>query len=164
MAASESYLSIRRVTKHFGGVVAVDDVSFEIRAGEFFSLLGPSGCGKTTLLRMLAGFETPSTGEIYLDSQPMSGVPANHRPTNMVFQNYAIFPHLNVAENIGYGLHNRGLNKRAIGRTVEEALERVRLSGYGGRRADHCRAASDNAWRWRGRWCASRRYSCSTSR
>jgi spermidine/putrescine ABC transporter ATP-binding subunit len=136
MAANESYIAIRSVTKHFGGVVAVDDVSFEIRAGEFFSLLGPSGCGKTTLLRMLAGFETPSTGEIYLDGQAMSGVPPNRRPTNMVFQNYAIFPHLNVTENIGYGLRNRGLDKRAISRTVEEALERIRLSGYGSRRAD----------------------------
>src|SRR5262245_3748750 len=106
--ADESYISLRGISKRFGSVSAVDDISFDIRKGEFFSLLGPSGCGKTTLLRMLAGFEFPDMGEIYLDGQPVSAVPANGRPTNMVFQNYAIFPHLTVAENIAYGLRKKG--------------------------------------------------------
>ena len=100
MASEESIIEIKSVSKHFGGVRAVDDITFNIRRGEFFSLLGPSGCGKTTLLRMLAGFEAPTKGEIYIDGQPMSAVPPHHRPTNMVFQSYAIFPHLTVAQNI----------------------------------------------------------------
>ncbi|MEA2779822.1 MAG: spermidine/putrescine transport system ATP-binding protein [Rhodospirillaceae bacterium] len=136
MTKVESYISIRGVTKHFGNVRAVDDVSFDIRAGEFFSLLGPSGCGKTTLLRMLAGFETPTAGEIFIDGQPMSAVPANRRPTNMVFQNYAIFPHLDVRRNIAYGLRKQRLTKAEIDATVERALELIKLPGYGDRRAD----------------------------
>src|SRR3546814_8963654 len=107
MTASDSMISIRNVSKHFGSVKAVDDLSFDIQRGEFFSLLGPSGCGKTTLLRMLAGFESPTSGEIFIDGQPVSAVPPNERPTNMVFQSYAIFPHLNVRQNISYGLRRR---------------------------------------------------------
>jgi ABC-type Fe3+/spermidine/putrescine transport system ATPase subunit len=135
MTKVEIYISIRGVTKHFGNVRAVDDVSFDIRAGEFFSLLGPSGCGKTTLLRMLAGFETPTSGEIFIDGQPMSAVPANRRPTNMVFQNYAIFPHLDVRRNIAYGLRKQRLAKAEIEATVERALELIKLPGYGDRQA-----------------------------
>ncbi len=100
----ESFISIQDVSKHFGSVRAVDRLSIDIARGEFFSLLGPSGCGKTTLLRMLAGFEFATSGEIFIDGQPMSSVAPNHRPVNMVFQNYAIFPHLNVKKNIGYSL------------------------------------------------------------
>jgi len=107
MSTDERFIDIRNVTKRFGPVVAVDNVSIEVPRGEFFSLLGPSGCGKTTLLRMLAGFESPSEGEIYIDDAPMSPVPPHLRPTNMVFQNYAIFPHLNVWQNIAYGLRRR---------------------------------------------------------
>jgi spermidine/putrescine ABC transporter ATP-binding subunit len=136
MAASDSIISIQGMSKHFGPVRAVDDVSFDIRRGEFFSLLGPSGCGKTTLLRMLAGFELPSAGELLIDGQPMSTVPPHARPTNMVFQNYAIFPHLNVRENIAYGLRKRKLGKAEIGRTVERALELIKMPGYGERRSD----------------------------
>ena len=108
---------------------AVDNISFDIHRGEFFSLLGSSGCGKTTLLRMLAGFEQPTEGEIFIDGEPMAGVPANHRPTNMVFQSYAIFPHLNVRENIGYGLRNAGISKDEAGKRVNNALELVKLVG-----------------------------------
>jgi spermidine/putrescine ABC transporter ATP-binding subunit len=135
-APADAYISIRGVTKQFGPVRAVDDLNFDIGRGEFFSLLGPSGCGKTTLLRMLAGFEAPTQGEIYIDGQPMATVPANHRPTNMVFQSYAIFPHLNVAENIGYGLRKRGLSREELAATVERALEMIKLPGYGKRRAE----------------------------
>src|SRR3546814_19819574 len=94
MTASDSMISIRNVSKLFGAVRAVDDLSFDIKRGEFFSLLGPSGCGKTTLLRMLAGFASPTTGELFIDGPPVTTVPHNERPTNMVFQRYAIFPHL----------------------------------------------------------------------
>jgi len=104
MSTNETIIRIQNVSKHFGDVVAVDDISIDIASGEFFSLLGPSGCGKTTLLRMLAGFESPTSGEMFIDGQPMSEIPPHHRPTNMVFQNYAIFPHLNVRGNIAYGL------------------------------------------------------------
>ncbi|MFZ5790350.1 MAG: ABC transporter ATP-binding protein [Pseudomonadota bacterium] len=136
MAADDSFISIRRVSKHFGLVKAVDDISFDIRRGEFFSLLGASGCGKTTLLRMLAGFEVPTSGEFLIDGQPMAAVPPHLRPTNMVFQNYAIFPHLNVHQNIAYGLRKKSMTKAEIDRTVEEALAMIKLPGYGNRRAD----------------------------
>jgi len=132
---TDAVIEIRDVSKLFGPVAAVDGVSFGIIRGEFFSLLGPSGCGKTTLLRMLAGFEQPSRGEILIDGQPMAGVPANKRPTNMVFQSYAIFPHLNVEENVGYGLRNRQLGKDEARSRVAAALDLVKLSGYGKRAA-----------------------------
>jgi spermidine/putrescine ABC transporter ATP-binding subunit len=131
----DSFISLRGISKHFGGVRAVDDVTFEIRRGEFFSLLGPSGCGKTTLLRMLAGFETPTRGEIYIDGQEMSSVPPNERPTNMVFQSYAIFPHLTVAQNIAYGLRKKGLTKQQMADTVAMALDMIKLPDYGDRGA-----------------------------
>ena len=107
MSDKSNFISFQTVSKNFGDVVAVDNVSADIAQGEFFSLLGPSGCGKTTLLRMLAGFESPSAGEIYIDDQPMSQVPPHKRPTNMVFQSYAIFPHLDVRKNLEYGLRFR---------------------------------------------------------
>ena len=126
--SDESFISIRDVSKHFGDVHAVDRVSMDIARGEFFSLLGPSGCGKTTLLRMLAGFEFPTMGEIFIDGQPMSSVAPNHRPVNMVFQNYAIFPHLNVKKNIGYSLNK--LSKAEVDARVSEMLELIKLPGY----------------------------------
>ena len=100
------------VTKRFGGVAAVDRVSLAIRPNEFFALLGPSGCGKTTLLRMLAGFERPSEGRILIDGEDMAGVVPNRRPVNMVFQSYAVFPHMTVAQNVAYGLRFRSDRKR----------------------------------------------------
>ena len=136
MTSNNDFVSLTDVSKHFGSVVAVDHLSFTISRGEFFSLLGPSGCGKTTLLRMLAGFESPTTGEIYIDGAPMSEVPPHHRPTNMVFQNYAIFPHLNVRANLAYGLRYDKIEKAEVGRRVEEALEMVKLPGFGNRRSN----------------------------
>ena len=126
----ESFISIQGVSKHFGDVHAVDNVSIDIARGEFFSLLGPSGCGKTTLLRMLAGFEFPTMGEIFIDGQAMSSVAPNHRPVNMVFQNYAIFPHLNVKQNIGYSLSDDNLSKVELNSKVGEMLELINLPGY----------------------------------
>lgn len=117
------------VEKRFGSFVAVSDLSLSLRQGEFFSLLGPSGCGKTTALRMIAGFQEPTKGKITIDGQDMEGIAANKRPTNMVFQSYAIFPHLDVGNNVAYGLRNRGIAKTEIDQRVSEALEMVELGG-----------------------------------
>jgi spermidine/putrescine transport system ATP-binding protein/putrescine transport system ATP-binding protein len=131
-----TFLSISRVCKSFGGLTVVDNVSLNVERGEFFSLLGPSGCGKTTLLRMIAGFETPDSGAIAIDGEPMNAVPPHRRPTNMVFQSYAIFPHLNVSDNIAYGLRKLRLPKNALQARVEAMLAAVRLEGLGGRAPD----------------------------
>ena len=133
---AESYvIKIEDVVKRFGSFTAVSDFSLHLVEGEFFSLLGPSGCGKTTAMRMIAGFESPSEGRIEVDGQDMAGIPANKRPINMVFQNYAIFPHLNVEDNIGYGLRCRGIAKAEIAQRVNDALEMVELSGLQNRKA-----------------------------
>jgi putrescine transport system ATP-binding protein len=125
-----------RVVKRYGDVVAVDDLSLSIHAGEFFALLGPSGCGKTTLMRMLAGFETPNEGRILIDGVDMAGVPPYRRPTNMMFQSYALFPHMSVADNIAYGLRQAGASKAEIAARVEEMLALVKLEGLARRRPD----------------------------
>ena len=119
-----------------GGVRAVDAVDMNIREGEFFSLLGPSGCGKTTTLRMIAGFETPSEGIIRVANVDVTDVPAHKRDMGMVFQNYALFPHRNVRENVGFGLRMRGMPRAVIARKVDEALALVALTGFGERRPD----------------------------
>jgi spermidine/putrescine transport system ATP-binding protein len=129
-----SDVEIVDVTKRFGDVVAVDHMRLRIAHGEFYSLLGPSGCGKTTTLRMIAGFEQPTEGEIFLDGQPIAGVPPYRRNVNTVFQHYALFPHMNVAQNVGYGLRQRKVDKAEQARRVGEALELVRLGGYAERR------------------------------
>ncbi len=135
MPSTEPMISISSVSKLFGQVKAVDDVTLDIARNEFFAILGPSGSGKTTLLRMLAGFETPNFGEIYVDGEAVSGVLPNRRPTNMVFQSYAIFPHLDVRENIGYGLLNKRMTKEQINAEVDAMLELIRLPNYGQRAA-----------------------------
>ena len=129
-------IEIDRVTRKFGEFIALDDVSLKIREGEFFSLLGPSGCGKTTLLRQIGGFDDPTSGAIRIDGQDMTGVPANRRPTNMVFQNYAIFPHLTVAQNVAYGLRKLRLDRRERERRVKEALAQVDMAHLGARRSN----------------------------
>ncbi len=133
MADRDPIILLQNVSKHFGSVKAVNEVSIEIRRGEFFSLLGPSGCGKTTLLRILAGFEIPTSGEVFIDGQPMSAVEPHARPTNMVFQNYAIFPHLNVRQNIAFGLRKKKLGDAEMRRTVDDALDLIKMPGYGDR-------------------------------
>jgi spermidine/putrescine transport system ATP-binding protein len=128
-------IRMQDVTKSFGSFQALKGIDTTIHEGEFFSLLGPSGCGKTTLLRMIAGFEEPTTGAIYIGDQPMAGIPANRRPTNMVFQSYAIFPHLSVADNVGYGLKRKKMSRAEIAAEVDKALGMVDLAGYGNRAA-----------------------------
>ena len=136
MTAPKPIITFENVTKRFGKLAAVDNVSLTVNEGEFFALLGPSGCGKTTLLRMLAGFETPTEGRILIDGQDISNVPPNKRPVNMVFQSYAVFPHMSVADNVAYGLVVDKVGKAERERRVEEALELVQLGGYGGRKPD----------------------------
>ncbi len=132
----QNIIEIRDVEKRFGSFIAVSELSLTLKQGEFFSLLGPSGCGKTTALRMIAGFMEPEEGEIRIDGQLMTDIPANKRPTNMVFQSYAIFPHLNVHNNVAFGLRKSGPSKSEIDQRVNEALEMVELTGMGGRQAD----------------------------
>ena len=127
---SENFIDIKNISRHFGSVKAVDNVSFSIKQGEFFSLLGPSGCGKTTLLRLLAGFESANQGEIFIDGIDVTTMPPNLRPTNMVFQNYAIFPHINVKKNIEFGMRKEKLSKQELDGRVQEVLSLVKLEGY----------------------------------
>src|SRR5882724_10333403 len=129
-------LRIEGVTKKFGVFRAVDRLSLDIRAGEFFALLGPSGCGKTTLLRMLAGFDAPDKGEIFLGGRDIAPVLPHRRPVNMMFQNYALFPHLSVKDNIAFGLKRLGLPKTEIDARVTEMLALVRLEGFDARKPD----------------------------
>ena len=124
------------ITKRFGKVAAVDNVTLDIREGEFFALLGPSGCGKTTLLRMLAGFEIPTEGQIYIDGKDVSHVPPNERPINMVFQSYAVFPHMSVLDNVAYGLKMDGVARAEREARAQEALELVQLGQLGARKPD----------------------------
>lgn len=131
---SAPLLSIKSVSKKFGAVVALEDVSLDVGAGEFFALLGPSGSGKTTLMRCIAGFESPDAGTIALSGVDLSGVPPYRRPVNMMFQSYALFPHLNVFENIAFGLRRQGETRDAIDARVNELLAMTQLSAFGHRR------------------------------
>ncbi|MDB5625283.1 MAG: spermidine/putrescine transporter ATPase subunit [Tardiphaga sp.] len=135
-AVATPLLRIDRVSKRFGDVGAVDDLSLEIGRGEFFALLGPSGCGKTTLLRLLAGFETPDTGRLLLDGADIAPVLPHRRPVNMMFQNYALFPHLSVRDNIAFGLKRAALPRAEINARVAEMVALVRLDGLEARKPD----------------------------
>jgi putrescine transport system ATP-binding protein len=126
-AVIEDYLRIVDVRKEFEGFVAVDDTNLSIRKGEIFALLGGSGCGKSTLLRCLGGFEKPTSGKIYLDGQVMNDLPPYERPINMMFQSYALFPHMTVEQNIAFGLKQDGLGKEAIAKRVQDMLNLVQL-------------------------------------
>jgi spermidine/putrescine ABC transporter ATP-binding subunit len=134
---SDAIVSIRNVSKLYpGGVTAVDNVSIDIAQNEFFALLGPSGCGKTTLLRMISGLEMPTSGQIVIGGEDMAFTPPNKRPTNMVFQSYAVFPHMTVEQNVAYGLKVTGVPRDEITRRVGEALEMVKLSALAARKPD----------------------------
>lgn len=134
MPEDEPIVRIEGITKHFGSVYAVDDVTLHIHRGEFFSLLGSSGCGKTTLLRMLAGFEVPSQGKIFLDGQDVTEIPPYDRPVNMMFQSYALFPHMSVADNIAFGLKQSGMPTAERQQRIDEMLELVQISALAKRK------------------------------
>ncbi len=127
---AEAYIRIEKVTKKFGDFVAVSDVSLSIYRGEIFCLLGGSGCGKTTLLRMLAGFEAPTAGRIFIDGQDMAGVPPYKRPVNMMFQSYALFPHMTVEQNVAFGLKQEGIDKAEIAERVNAMITMVKLEQF----------------------------------
>jgi spermidine/putrescine transport system ATP-binding protein len=129
-------LSVQNVTKKFNEFIAVDDVSFEVADGSFFSILGPSGCGKTTLLRMIAGLTEPTSGSIEIRGKSMLGIPPNKRPVNLIFQHLALFPMMNVGENIAFGLRRRRENKAAVKKKVAAILERVDLTGFADKKVD----------------------------
>lgn len=133
---SDSIVSIRNICKRFDSVMALDDVSIEIRSGEIFALLGPSGCGKSTLLRLISGFESPSSGELLLDGKDMTMLAPNKRPINMVFQSYAVFPHMSVEKNVAYGLKMEKRPEAEINLRVSAALEQVHLQDYASRMPD----------------------------
>jgi len=127
-------LRLEAVTKGFGGAAAVDHLSLDVFEGEFFALLGPSGCGKTTLLRLIAGFERPDTGRVILDGVDLAPVPPYRRPVNMMFQSYALFPHLNVEANVAFGLKQERLPRREIGQRVADMLAMLKLENFGRRK------------------------------
>lgn len=125
-----------RVSKQYGDIVAVDAVSFSVEMGQFFSILGPSGCGKTTLLRLVAGFEKPDSGRIFIDNQDITDLPPNKRPVNTVFQHYALFPHMTIEENIAFGLMVANKPKSEIKIEVERMLKLIQMEGYGHKKPD----------------------------
>ena len=127
-------LQITEASKRFGATTAVDDISLTVERGAVYALLGPSGCGKTTLLRMIAGFETPDSGRMVIDGVDVTRLPPYARPVNMMFQSYALFPHMDVAGNIAFGLRQEKMDRRRIAARVEEMLALVQMSGYERRR------------------------------
>lgn len=131
---AEPFIKIQGITKKFDDFIAVNNIDLEIYKGELFSLLGGSGCGKTTLLRILAGFETPSAGRIFIDGTDMTDIPPYQRPVNMMFQSYALFPHMSVEKNIAYGLNRDGIDKHEVKKRVEEILDMVELGQFGKRK------------------------------
>src|SRR5213075_2038859 len=133
MTPETAHVRVSHVTKRFGGVTAVDDVSFEVPKGSFATLLGPSGCGKTTTLRMIAGFYDPDEGDIVVSGRRINDLPAHRRGTAMVFQDYALFPHMSVRDNVGYGLGVQGVPTTERARRTEETLAFVGLKGLGDR-------------------------------
>ncbi len=131
---AKTLLKIENIVKKFGSIAAVDDVSLDIIDGEFLALLGPSGCGKTTLLRMLGGFEAPSSGRVLIDQQDITHYPPNKRPLNMLFQSYAVFPHMTVRDNVGYGLRFLSISDKDARQRVDDVLALVRMSDYANRK------------------------------
>ena len=150
-------IDVKGVGKDYGSFSALDDVSLSIGRGEFLTLLGPSGSGKTTFLMLLAGFEDATRGSIMLDGHDMTHVPAEARGFGMVFQGYALFPHMTVEQNIAFPLKVQKRGARAIASRVAEIIEMVGLDGHARKRPAPCPGGSNSAWRWRVRWPASPR-------
>lgn len=147
-----SEVRLERLSKEYGRMVAVDNVSLAIEPGHMVALLGPSGCGKTTCLRMIAGLIRPSSGDVFVNDKRMTGVPVHRRNVGMLFQNYALFPHLTVEENIVFGLEMRGMSKADAARKVSEALSLVQLSNFGKRYPAQLSGGSNSASRWGVPW------------
>ena len=139
------FLEFQNITKHFGSIRAVEQVSLSVKKGEFFSLLGPSGCGKTTLLRILAGFERPDTGCVLLSGENITGLPPNRRKVNTIFQSYALFPHLTVRENIGFGLRIEKWPGKEIDAEVDRMLDLIQMEGRGAQVPGHDQRRSEAA-------------------
>ena len=163
--ASSTAVSFRQVSRHYGEVRAADNLSFDIADGEFFSMLGPSGSGKTTCLRLIAGFEQPTSGDVFIHGKPMTGVPPYDRDVNTVFQDYALFPHMTVGDNVAYGLMIR---ESAAGGAAAARRGDAEHGGAGRPRPPASRASSPadsgSAWRWPAPWSISRACCCWTSR
>ena len=158
-------IELAGLSKHFGDSAAVDNIDLSVASGEFFSLLGPSGCGKTTTLRLIAGFEQPTSGRILLDGADVSAVAPHRRDVNTVFQSYALFPFLSVFDNVAFGLRYAKTTKAELRTRVGSALELVSMTSFASRRpVVSCPAASSSASRWPGRWCSTRRCCFLTSR
>ena len=163
-ALQAAHLRLDAVVKRFDAVTAVDHVTLEIPPGAFATLLGPSGCGKTTLLRLIAGFYEPDAGAIYLDNARIDHLPAHKRGTAMVFQDYALFPHLRVYDNVAYGLRLAGLPKAQIAQRVAETLQFSISQGWSSAGQTNCRVGSSSASHWRVLWWSVPRCCCWTSR
>jgi len=167
--SAEPYLSIDRLVKDFpspdgGSFRAVDNVSLNLNRGEIFALLGPSGCGKSSLLRMLGGFDEPSSGRILLGGQDLVGLAPYQRPVNMMFQSYALFPHLTVWDNIAFGLRREGLPRTEVAQRVDAMLKLVQLAPLAQRKPHQLSGGSSSAWRWRAAWPSSHACCCWMSR
>lgn len=156
-------IQFKNVTKRFGDFTAIDNLTLDIYAREFFALLGPSGCGKTTLMRMLGGFETPTEGSILIDGVDMGPVPPNERPVNMMFQSYALFPHLTVWDNIAFGLKRSDMPKDQIGDRVEKMLKLTQLGKLARRKPHQISGGNASGLRLRGRWRRPRNCCCWTN-
>ncbi len=163
--ANDALLRLERVTKRFpGGTLGLDAIDLTVAEGEFLSLLGPSGCGKTTTLRVVAGFETPTEGRLVLDGRDVTALKPHARPVNTVFQDYALFPHMTVAENVDFGLSLRKIPPQTAAAPWREALARVGLAEKASSRVQALSAASASGWRSPAPSCASPACSSSTSR
>jgi spermidine/putrescine transport system ATP-binding protein len=150
-------LVLEALRKRFGEQEVLKGVSLEVRPGEFFTLLGPSGCGKTTLLRIVGGFEVPDGGRVMLKGQDLTPLPAHRRPVNTVFQNYALFPHLTVYENVAFGLRSRRFPEAEVRARVEYALGLLRLESFVHRYPHQLSGGKSNGWPWPGPWSTSPR-------
>ncbi len=154
---------LERVAKRYGAVTAVKPLDLVIEAGSLVTLLGPSGCGKTTLLRMIAGLERVSEGKLSISGRDVTDLSAGERNVSMVFQSYALFPHMSVLENVAFGLISGGMGKPEAYAKAEDALTTVGLKGYGSRLPSEMSGASSSASRWRGHWCSNRMFCSSMS-
>lgn len=157
-------VEVIEVSKSFGTFDALSSVSFDIRENEFFTMLGPSGCGKTTLLRMMAGFETPDRGSLRLHGRNIVDIPPHKRRVNTVFQSYALFPHMTLEQNVAFGLENLGWDRARIKARVGEILDRVHMGQFATRKPAQLSGGNGSVWRWPAHWPPNPKCCCWTSR